>query len=94
MKQKFLKFLADRELLKLFIYQISVRRNFFPLMSVYFLMQPNTSLQQVGVFMGIGFILGLFLEVPSGYLADRWGHKNTLILSKIVAITSIGFYIL
>ena len=94
MKQKFLKFLADRELLKLFIYQISVRRNFFPLMSVYFLMQPNTSLQQVGVFMGIGFILELFLEVPSGYLADRWGHKNTLVLSKMVAITSIGFYIL
>ncbi len=94
MKQKFLKFLADKELLKLFIYQISVRRNFFPLMSVYFLMQPNTSLQQVGVFMGIWFVLGLFLEVPSGYLADRWGHKNTLIVSKLVAITSIGFYIL
>ncbi len=94
MKQKILTFLADRELLKLFIYQISVRRNFFPLMSVYFLMQPNTSLQQVGIFMGIWFFLQMFLELPSGYLADRWWHQNTLIVSKIVAISSVLFYIL
>jgi fucose permease len=28
-------------------------------------------------------LAGFLMEIPSGYFADRFGHKKTLILSKV-----------
>lgn len=38
--------------------------------------------------MGIGNLVAFLLEIPSGYFADRFGHKKTLILAKIFMLFS------
>ncbi|MFT7328392.1 MAG: MFS family permease [Crocinitomicaceae bacterium] len=43
---------------------------------------PNTTAQTVGLVGFVSQIFGFLLEVPSGYISDRIGHKNALIISK------------
>ncbi len=80
--------------LKLFLYLISQRRNFIPILSIYFLSLPDTLANQIWIYNGIWFIASFLLEIPSGYFADYFGHKKTLILSKLFQLCSIIFYII
>lgn len=73
---------------KTFWYLLTQRRNFIPLLSIYFLSIPNTTANQIGIFMWVGALLGFALEIPSGYLADRLWYKPVMILAKISTIFS------
>ncbi len=79
--------------LKYFIYKLSFRRNFIALLSIYFLTLPNTTVNQIGIFAGIWYLLSFLFEVPSWYISDMFGHKKILILSKILQIFSVLFYV-
>ncbi|MFK7780079.1 MAG: hypothetical protein QM490_02930, partial [Candidatus Gracilibacteria bacterium] len=80
--------------LKFLLFSVSIRRNFIPLLSIFFLTLPNTTANQIGIFTGIGFIATLLFEVPSGYVSDVIGHKKTLVISKISQVFSMICYIL
>jgi MFS family permease len=41
------------------------------------------SLKEVGIIDGIAFLIGIMFEFPSGIISDRWGRKNSLILSQL-----------
>lgn len=73
---------------KYFIYAFSQRRNFYPILSIFFLTLPDATTKQIGVWSGIGFIASFFFEIPSSYFADRFGHKKTLVMAKILMIIS------
>jgi len=75
------------------IYLFSQRRNFIPLLSIYFLTLENTNAKQIWVFMWLGFLASFLLEIPSAYFADKFGHKRTLILSKILQWLSLVFFL-
>lgn len=75
------------------IYLFSQRRNFIPILSIYFLTLSNTTAQQIWVFMSLGFLASFLLEIPSAYFADRFWHKKTLILSKVLQWLSLFFFI-
>lgn len=47
---------------KLWIYQFTHRRAYIPLVSIYFLTLPNTTLQQIGLYTWIGAIAGFLLN--------------------------------
>ncbi|MCP4524235.1 MAG: MFS transporter [Candidatus Gracilibacteria bacterium] len=76
-----------------FFYLLSQRRNFIPILSIYFLTLGDTNAAQIGIFMGIGHLASLLLEVPSAFFADRFGHKKTLILSKTLQILSVTMFL-
>lgn len=78
---------------KFFIHSLTNRRNFIPLLSVYFLTLPNTTAQQIWLFIWAGFLVMFFLEIPSGYFSDRFWHKNTLILAKILMVLSTSCFV-
>lgn len=42
------------------------------------------SLKEVGIIDGIAFLIGIMFEFPSGIISDRWGRKNSLILSQLL----------
>jgi len=67
---------------KFFLYKLTTRRNFLPILSIYFMTFPNNTIRQLWIFTAIGTALWFLLEVPSWYLADRLWHKKTLILAK------------
>ncbi|MCH2188402.1 hypothetical protein MK079_01070 [Candidatus Gracilibacteria bacterium] len=83
----------DPDFIKYFIYKLSFRRNFIALLSIYFLTLPDTTANQIGIFSGISYLLSFFLEIPSGYLSDKIGHKKILIGGKVFQFFSVIFYI-
>ncbi len=78
---------------KFFIFLLSGRKGFIPILSIYFLMLDNTTVNQIGIFMAIGYLASLILEIPSGYFSDRFGYRKTLILSKIFQFISTFLYL-
>jgi len=80
--------------LKFLLFSISFRRNFIPLLSIYFLTLPNTTINEIWIFTWIWFIATLLFEVPSWYISDIFWHKKSLIVSKIFQILSMICYIL
>ena len=55
---------------------------------VLFLLHKGLSLWQVGVLEGIFHIASLITEIPSGALADLFGRKRILILSRLCGMAS------
>ncbi len=79
---------------KLFIYLLSQRRNFIPILSIFFLTLDNTNANQIWIFTALWFIGALIFEMPSWYFSDRFWHKKTLIMSKLLETFSVIFYVL
>ncbi|MBW3019345.1 hypothetical protein KY329_04130, partial [Candidatus Woesearchaeota archaeon] len=79
---------------KYFLLILTNRRNYIPILALYFLSLPNTTAQQVGVYTGLGWLAGFLLEVPSGYVADKLGHKKALIFAKVSMLASTLAFIL
>jgi MFS family permease len=77
---------------KYFLFLLTNRRNYIAILAIYFLTLPNTTAQQIGLYIGIGWVAGFFLEIPSGYISDIFGHKKTLILAKVSMLTSTLFF--
>ena len=94
MKQKLLTFFHDTDLFYMFVYRLSVRRHFIPLLSVFYLSLENTTLNQIGIFSGIWMFMWMLLEIPSGYISDTIGHKKTLYISRFSMIFSLACFIL
>lgn len=78
---------------KYFLFILTNRRNYIPILAIYFLTLPSTTAQQIGLFTGIGWFVGFLLEIPSGYISDRFGHKKTLILAKFFMLFSTLFFV-
>lgn len=78
---------------KYFLLILTNRRNYIPILAIYFLTLPNTTAQQIGLYLGIGWLAGFLLEIPSGYISDKFGHKKTLILAKFSMLISTLFFI-
>ncbi len=79
---------------KMFWYLLTQRRNFIPLLSIYFLTLPNTTINQIGIFMGIWSIMGFLFEIPSWYISDKIWHRKALIIAKVFNVLSTLFFIL
>ncbi|MEA2006838.1 MAG: hypothetical protein U9O20_01620 [Patescibacteria group bacterium] len=78
---------------KYFLIILTNRRNYIPILALYFLSLPNTVAQQIGLYTSIGWIAGFILEIPSGYISDKLGHKKALILAKFSMLISTLFFI-
>jgi MFS family permease len=79
---------------KFFIYLFSSRRSFAPLLSIFFLTLPGTIPKQIGFYSGLGYLASFLIETPSGYFADHFGYKKTLILSKSLAFLSTFLFVI
>lgn len=77
---------------KIWIYIFTNRRAYIPLLGIYFLTFPDNTIKQIGIYTMLGTLFSFLFEIPSGYFSDRFGHKKTLILSKIFMIlASLSF---
>lgn len=72
---------------------ITNKRVFVAIVSVYYLTIPGVTTWWVGILMAIGNVAGFILEIPSGYFADKVGHRETLIISRVLAVCSTLFYL-
>jgi MFS family permease len=82
----------ESNLWKYFIYSATQRRHYIVILSIFFLTLPNTHAQQIGLYSGIGTLMSFLLEIPSGYISDIFGHRRTLIMSKIFMLFSTTIF--
>lgn len=73
---------------KLFLFKLTNRRHYLPILSIFFMTLPSSTANQIGIFTGIGYFASFLLEIPSGILSDKIGHKKTLAMAKILMIFS------
>jgi len=79
---------------KNFIFLLTNWSYYYSILWVYFLSLPNTEIKQIGLFMSLGFLVSFLLEIPTWYISDKFGHKNTLVLAKIFKLLSLCCYLL
>lgn len=52
----------------------------------------GVSLKEFFILQSIFSIATLLLEVPSGYLSDRWGRKKTLVTASLFTLMAVALY--
>ena len=62
-------------------------------LTIFLLTIPNATAQTIGVISAIGQVCGFLFEIPSGYLSDKIGHKNAIVLAKTSFALSVACYI-
>ena len=53
----------------------------------------SDKVHMLGWFMTAGAAASFLFEIPSGYLSDLFGHKKTLVLSKILMLLGTLLYV-
>lgn len=79
---------------KYFIVLFTGRRNFIPILSIYYLSLPDTKAQEIGFYTAAGYVISLIFQIPAGIIWDRLGNKTTIVIAKIcLVLSSIMFVI-
>tara|TARA_Y100001960_G_scaffold333662_1_gene440049 strand:- start:3019 stop:4218 length:1200 start_codon:yes stop_codon:yes gene_type:complete len=88
------KLKIEKNIWKYAIFLITNKRATAAILSLYFLSIPNIHAQHIGWIMLAGNAASFLFEIPSGYLSDKMGHKNMLILSKTLLVISSTAFLL
>lgn len=78
---------------KFTVHSITNKRTYMTFLSIYLLTMPGTTERFIGILTGISQIAGFLLEIPSGYISDKIGHRNALIIARSFMVLSTGCYI-
>ncbi len=73
-------------------YKIFTKRVYLPLITIQLVNVGNVTIEQLAIIVIISTIVQAVLQLPGGYLADRWGNRKTVILGAAIAVTSPLFY--
>ncbi len=84
----------EGNILKYNLYKTFTKRVFLPLIAVYLTTIGNVSLVQLGIIASITAIASLVMEIPTGFFADKIGHKKSLLVGSFITAISPLFYIL
>jgi MFS family permease len=62
------------------------------IIGAYYLTIPGVTTQTIGALLLLGNVVSFLLEIPSGYISDKIGHRQALILSRaLMALSSFVF---
>jgi len=83
----------EKNIIKYNLLKIFTKRVFLPLIAIFLTTIGKVSLPQLGIIASITGITSLVLEVPTGYIADKWGHKSSLLFGMCICTVSVLPYI-
>ncbi len=72
---------------------IANKRVFIAILGAYYLTVPGVGPEAIGIILLWSSLSGFVFEIPSGYMADKLGHKFTLILARVLMIASTMFFL-
>jgi MFS family permease len=78
---------------KMMIHFSTNKRPYLLFLTIFLLTMPNATAQTIGLLTLVGQLAGFILEIPSGYISDKIGHKNALILSRASLVFSTACYV-
>ncbi len=79
---------------KYFIILFTSRRNFIPLLSIYYLSLPDAKAQEIGFYTAVWYAVSLIFQVPAGILWDKLGNKTAIVISKVCLLASSILYVI
>jgi len=83
----------ERNLRLYYIRGIFERRPYLPIITIYTTTVSGVTLTQIGIIAAISAFVSLVVEVPSGYLSDKFGHKKSLLLGSFLMVLSAFSYV-
>lgn len=72
---------------------IANKRIFIAVLGTYYLTISGVTPKVIGIILLAGSLSGFLFEIPSGYMSDKVGHKQTLIISRILMLLSTIFFL-
>lgn len=84
----------EGNILKFNYYKIFTKRVFLPLIAIFLIDQGGVTFGQIALIASITAVAQFVMEIPSGYIADRWGHKKSLVFGSLIGALSVLPYIL
>lgn len=79
---------------KYFFILFTWRRNFLPILSVYYLSLPDTNAQQIWFYTAIWFAISFIFQIPAWIIGDKMGNKTTIIIAKLCLLLSSLMYLI
>lgn len=73
---------------------VTNKRIFVAILGVYYLTIPNVTPKIIGLILLAGNVSGFLFEIPSGYVSDKIGHKQALIVSRVAMLLSTLFFLI
>jgi len=67
---------------------IANKRIFVAILGAYYLTIPGVTAKSIGTILLASSLAGFLFEIPSGYMSDKVGHKQALVLSRIFMVFS------
>lgn len=67
---------------------IANKRIFVAILSAYYLTIPDVTAKSIGLILLVGNFAGFVFEIPSGYISDKIGHKQALVISRLLVLLS------
>ena len=86
------KTFARNNIWKLYAIHVAYSTLFFIPVLVPLFQQNDLTLGDVFLLQGVFMLVMMVLEIPSGYLADRWGRKNIILTGACFGISGILLY--
>lgn len=80
---------VEKNIIRLYLVKISKWFNLVMPIIVLFYQDNEMGMQEIFVLKAIYSVAVVFMEIPSGYMADVWGRKKTLLLGSILG--TLGF---
>jgi predicted MFS family arabinose efflux permease len=81
-----------RNIVSLYLIKISKWFNMVMPVIVLFYQDNGLNMQDIFTLKAIYSVAIVAMEIPSGYMADVWGRRNTLLLGGILASTGFALY--
>lgn len=72
---------------------VANKRVFTAIVGVYYLTIPGVTPFWIGIFLLAGNGASFIFDIPSSYIADKIGHKDAIVLSRIFMILSTMFFL-
>jgi|SRR3989344_4057135 len=84
----------EKNIILYYFFRIFNKRAYLPLIAIYAVSIADLNLAQFGLVASITAAVSLILEIPSGYVSDRMGHKKSLILGHgIMALSPLAYVV-
>lgn len=73
---------------------IANKRIFAPILGAYYLTIPDVTANTIGIILMVGSLSAFLFEIPSGFLADKLGHKQIIVFSRLLMLIATILFLI
>lgn len=83
----------ERNIGKYSWFKVFTKRVYLPLIAIQLVSVGEVTVQELAIIAIVTSIIQVILQLPTGYIADKWGNKLAIVLGCAISATSPLFYI-